>query len=121
MKKMESGEQEKQEKKLELVYTLFCDDVRLEVLDLAVEEIVETPEARISYFERCRSVSCRCQHRSVAGARGAINPKLCGSRTVTCDGKKVPCAGGQRDVKARSRCRNTIFVVQLQATSAALI
>ena len=31
MKKMESGEQEKQEQKLELVYTLFCDDVRLEV------------------------------------------------------------------------------------------
>ena len=28
---MESGEQEKQERKLELVYTLFCDDVRLEV------------------------------------------------------------------------------------------
>jgi hypothetical protein len=28
---MESGEQEKQEQKLELVYTLFCDDVRLEV------------------------------------------------------------------------------------------
>ena len=31
MKKMESGEQKKQEQKLELVYTLFCDDVRLEV------------------------------------------------------------------------------------------
>ena len=31
MKKMESGEPEKQEQKLELVYTLFCDDVRLEV------------------------------------------------------------------------------------------
>src|SRR5260370_17955263 len=30
-KKMESGEQEKQEQKLELVYTLFFDDVRLEV------------------------------------------------------------------------------------------
>jgi hypothetical protein len=28
---MESGQQEKQEQKLELVYTLFCDDVRLEV------------------------------------------------------------------------------------------
>jgi hypothetical protein len=28
---MESAEQEKQETKLELVYTLFCDDVRLEV------------------------------------------------------------------------------------------
>ena len=27
---MESGEQENQEPKLELVYTLFCDDVRLE-------------------------------------------------------------------------------------------
>src|SRR5260370_28427480 len=30
-KKMESGQQEKEEQKLELVYTLFCDDVRLEV------------------------------------------------------------------------------------------
>src|SRR5260370_13712907 len=30
-KKMESGQQEKQEQKLDLVYTLFCDDVRLEV------------------------------------------------------------------------------------------
>src|SRR5258706_14469631 len=28
---MESGEQKKEEQKLELVYTLFCDDVRLEV------------------------------------------------------------------------------------------
>src|SRR5258706_1515381 len=28
---MESGEQEKEEQRLELVYTLFCDDVRLEV------------------------------------------------------------------------------------------
>src|SRR4030088_1889919 len=28
---MESGEPEKQEQKLELMYTLFCDDVRLEV------------------------------------------------------------------------------------------
>src|SRR5260370_31589217 len=28
---MESAEQEKQEPKLELIYTLFCDDVRLEV------------------------------------------------------------------------------------------
>ncbi len=31
MNKMESGEQEKEDQKLELVYTLFCDDVRLEV------------------------------------------------------------------------------------------
>ena len=31
MNQMESGEQEKQEQKLELMYTLFCDDVRLEV------------------------------------------------------------------------------------------
>src|SRR5260370_5567575 len=31
VKKMESGEQKKQKQKLELVYTLFCDDVRLEV------------------------------------------------------------------------------------------
>src|SRR5437667_11600498 len=28
---MDSGQQQKQEPKLELVYTLFCDDVRLEV------------------------------------------------------------------------------------------